>query len=64
MDVKWKTNDNIKARMNISLFCHCKNIKLVYDELHIVKPKANFAFDKNTQLLIYQFLKSLCFLDW
>jgi hypothetical protein len=49
--------------MNISLFCHCKNIKLVYDELHIVKPKANFAFDKNTQLLIYQCLKSLCFLD-
>jgi hypothetical protein len=30
MDVKGKTKDNIKARMNISLFCHHKNIELFY----------------------------------
>jgi len=31
IDVKVKTKDNIKAKMNISLSCHCKNIELVYD---------------------------------
>jgi hypothetical protein len=30
MDVKGKTKDNIKARMNIALFCHHKNMELVY----------------------------------
>jgi hypothetical protein len=30
MDVKGKTNNNIKARMDIALFYHRKNIELVY----------------------------------
>jgi hypothetical protein len=30
MDVKGKTKDNIKARMNIALFCYHKNMELVY----------------------------------
>ena len=28
MDVKGKTKDNIKARMNITLFCYHKNMEL------------------------------------
>jgi hypothetical protein len=63
MDVKGKTKDNIKARMNIALFCHCKNIELVYVRLRVTKPKASFSLEKNAQLLVYQWLKSLCFLD-
>jgi hypothetical protein len=39
-------------------------MELVYDGSWIAKPKANFTFDNNAQLLIYQWLKSLCFLDW
>jgi hypothetical protein len=31
MDVKRKTKDNIKARMDITLFCNCKNMELVFD---------------------------------
>jgi hypothetical protein len=31
IDVKGKTKDNIKVKMNISLSCNCKNIELVYD---------------------------------
>ena len=54
MDVKGKTNNNIKAKMNISLFCHYKNMKLVYDGSRIAKPKASFALDKNTQLYVDQ----------
>jgi hypothetical protein len=63
MDVKGKTNDNIKARRDITLFCYRKNMKLFYVVSRVAKPKANFALDKNVQLLVYQWLKSLCFLD-
>ena len=51
MDVKEKTKDNIKVRMDIPLFCHCKNMELVYDESRVAKPKASFALNNNTQLL-------------
>jgi len=30
MNMKGKTKDNIKARMNVALFCHRKNMELVY----------------------------------
>ena len=63
MDVKGKTKDDIKARMDITLFCHCKNMELVCDGSRVVKPKARFALEKNTQLLVYQWHKSLHFPD-
>jgi hypothetical protein len=47
MDVKGKTKDNIKAGMDIALFCHCKNMELVYVGLWVAKPKANFVLDNN-----------------
>jgi hypothetical protein len=53
MDVKGKTNDNMKVRMNISLFFHHKNMKLVYDGSRVAKLKASFALNKNVQLLVY-----------
>jgi hypothetical protein len=61
IDVKGKTKDNIKARKDITLFCHRKNTKLVNVVSRVTKPKASFTLDKNTQLLVYQWLKSLCF---
>jgi len=48
MDVKGKINDNIKTLIDITLLCHCKNVKLVYVESHITKLKASFALNKNT----------------
>jgi len=47
MDVKRKTKDNIKARMDIALFCHRKNMKLVYVGSRVAKLKVSFALDKN-----------------
>jgi len=47
MDVKRKTKDNIKARMDIALFCHRKNMKLVYVGSWVAKLKVSFALDKN-----------------
>jgi hypothetical protein len=63
MDVKGKTNDNMKTIMNIPLFFHYKNMELVYNWSMVVKPKASFVLDKNAQLLVYQWLKSLIFSD-
>jgi hypothetical protein len=47
MDVKWKTKDNIKDIMDIALFCHRKNIKLVYTGSRVAMPKVSFTLDKN-----------------
>ena len=52
MDVKEKTKDNMIARIDIYLLCHCKNIELVYDESRVAKPKVSFALNKNAQLLV------------
>jgi hypothetical protein len=63
MDVKGKTKDNIKARLDIALFCNRKNMELVFDGSRVAKPRASFVLEKNTQLLVYKWLKSLCFSD-
>jgi hypothetical protein len=63
MDVKGKTTDNIKARLDVTLFCNRKNIELVCDESQVTKPRANFVLKKNAQLLVYKWLKSLHFSD-
>ena len=63
IDVKGKTKDNIKARLDIALFCNRKNMELVCDGSQVAKPRASFVLEKNAQLLVYEWLKSLCFLD-
>ena len=47
MDVKRKTKDNIKTRMDIHLFSYRKNMKLVSDGPWVAKLKTNFILDKN-----------------
>ena len=61
MDVKGKTKKNIKARLDITLFCNCKNMKLFFDGSRVAKRRASFKLEKNTQLLVYKWLKSLRF---
>jgi hypothetical protein len=61
MDVKEKTKDNIKVRLDVALFCNCKNMELVCDESWVAKPRASFVLEKNAQLLVYKWLKSLRF---
>ena len=38
-------------------------MELVCDGSRVAKPRASFVLEKNTQLLVYKWLKSLCFLD-
>jgi hypothetical protein len=63
MDVKGKIKDNIKARLDIALFYNRKNMELVFDGSRVAKSRASFVLEKNTQLLVYKWLKSLCFPD-
>jgi hypothetical protein len=46
IEVKGKTKDTIKVRMNVTLFCDFKNMELLNDEVRVVKPKTTFALDK------------------
>jgi len=63
MDVRGKTKDNIKARLDVALFCNRKNMELVCDGSRVTKPRASFVLEKNAQLLVYKWLKSLRFSD-
>jgi hypothetical protein len=63
MDVKGKTKDNIKTILDLALFCNHKNMELVCDGSRVAKPRANFVLEKNAQLLVYKWLKSLRFPD-
>ena len=56
MDVKGKTKDNMKARLDIALYCNHKNMELVYDKSRVAKPRASFVLEKNAQLLVYKWL--------
>jgi hypothetical protein len=47
MDVKGKTNDNFKARIDIALFCNYKNMELVFDGSRVAKPRASLTLEKN-----------------
>jgi hypothetical protein len=38
MDIKGETKDNIKAIMKMALFCHSKNMELVYVGSWVAKP--------------------------
>jgi hypothetical protein len=63
MDVMGKTKDNIKARMDITLFYNRKNMELVFEGSRVTKPRASFVLEKHAQLLVYQWLTSLHFPD-
>jgi hypothetical protein len=38
MDVKGKTKDNIKSRLDVTLFCNRKNMELDCDGSRVAKP--------------------------
>jgi hypothetical protein len=52
IDIKGKTKDNIKARMNIVLFCGRQNMELLNDGVCLEKPKTTFSLDKKKKTII------------
>ena len=63
MHIEKNMFENIKARLDIALYCNRKNMELVYDESRVAKPRSSFVLEKNAQLLVYKWLKSLRFPD-
>jgi hypothetical protein len=47
MDMKGKTKANIKARLDVALFCNRQNMELVCDKSRVAKPRASFMLEKN-----------------
>jgi len=47
IDVKGKTKDNIKARLDLALFYNRKNMELVCDGSRVAKPRASFVLEEN-----------------
>jgi hypothetical protein len=45
MDVKGKTKDNIKARLDVVRFYNRKNMELVCDGSRVAKPRASFVLE-------------------
>ena len=63
MDVKGETKDNIKARLDVALFCNRQHMELVCDKSRVANSRASFVLEKNAQLIVYKWLKSLRFPD-
>ncbi|PKU63659.1 Retrovirus-related Pol polyprotein from transposon TNT 1-94 [Dendrobium catenatum] len=60
MDVKGKSKDNVKARMDIKEFCRRKNLELVTTtDGKVMKPKAPYSFTLEQKRMICQWFKGL-----
>jgi hypothetical protein len=54
MGVKWKTNENIKAKIDITLYYDHQNMGLLNDEACVTTFIATFAFNKKAQFIVYE----------
>ena len=43
MDIKRKTNDNIKGRIDLALYYNSENIDFVNNKFYVAKPKVAFT---------------------
>ena len=60
MDVKDKTKDNHKARMDVAEFCARGDLELVQlQNGKLGKPKANYTFTKKDAKSIYKWITEL-----
>jgi hypothetical protein len=47
IDEKGKTKDDIKARLDLTLFYNQKNMEFVFDGSRVAKLRASFMLEKN-----------------
>jgi hypothetical protein len=60
MNVKNKTKDNDKARMDLAIICQRSDLELVeHDNGKTIKPKANYCFSSNEAKKICEWIKEL-----
>jgi len=63
MDVKDKTKDNLKARMDVQTYCNRPELELKEHQGKILKPKAAYSLTKEQRKLVCGWVKSLRFQD-
>jgi hypothetical protein len=60
MNVKNKTKDNDKARMELAIICQRSDLELVeHDNGKTTKPKANYCFSSNEAKQVCEWIKEL-----
>lgn len=60
MDIKGKTKDNIKGRMDLKLYCKRKDLELLeHSNGRTINPKANYTFTLEQKRAICEWVKCL-----
>jgi len=55
MDIKDKTKDDIKARMDLKKYCRRKELELQHlTNGKVLKPKANFVLSKEQKIIVFK----------
>ena len=63
MDIKGKTKDNVKARMDLKLYCRRPELELVERNGKFLKPKASYTLTKCQKEDVCHWVKQLKFPD-
>jgi hypothetical protein len=64
LDIRDKTKDNIKARLDIAKYCDRSKLHLTKDLRGVwKKPKANFCVGKDDLVIILKWFKEVKFSD-
>ncbi|KAG8375382.1 hypothetical protein BUALT_Bualt10G0094200 [Buddleja alternifolia] len=59
MDVKGKTKDNVKARLDLQNICKCRDLELKEMNGKYLKPKANYTLSKDERQIVLKWIKNL-----
>ena len=61
MDVKGKTKDNVKARMDLANYCRRPDLLLVNDPAtgKIIQPRGNYTLSPEDAKSVYQWISEL-----
>ena len=64
MNIKWKTKNNAKARLDLATYCKCLHLKLQKDgNGRVYKPKATYSLTREQKIDVYNWVKELKFSD-
>ncbi|OMO57998.1 Transposon, En/Spm-like protein [Corchorus capsularis] len=62
MDVKGKTKDNVKARMDLPLYCKRPDLELQTRDGKVYKPIASYTLSSDQKKLVYEWVQQIRFL--
>src|SRR5262249_27319152 len=63
MDIKGKTKDHVKARVDLKLYCRRPELELVKENERVLKPKASYTLKKDQKEEVCHWVKQLRFPD-